>query len=294
MPGRLFGLLVALAFCFPDEGLAGEGSATGVVTFERDIQPILTRAGCNAGACHGKASGQNGFKLSLLGFDSDFDHNAIDRDGGGRRVSRFVPDESLLLRKATAELPHGGGRRIEPGSPFYETLRKWIVQGLPRTPADSPRLVKVTVDPTERRVGLNESFNVRATAFYSDGSARDVTHLAAFASNDATLVAVDPLGVVKSGAFPGEATVSARFDGQFANCDVTIPLPGEISASVYSALPRSNFIDDLVWEKLQKLGLTPFGTSERFHLSAACLSRRHWPLAHDRGVSRLPGRDRAR
>ena len=86
MPGRLFGLLVGLACCIPYQGLAGEGSATEVVTFERDIQPILTRAGCNAGACHGKASGQNGFKLSLLGFDSDFDHIAITREGGGRRV----------------------------------------------------------------------------------------------------------------------------------------------------------------------------------------------------------------
>ena len=272
MPGRLFGLLVGLACCIPYQGLAGEGSATEVGTFERDIQPILTRAGCNAGACHGKASGQNGFKLSLLGFDSDFDHIAITREGGGRRVLGFRPDESLLLRKATAEIPHGGGRRIEPGSPFYQTLRQWIVEGLPRTPADSPRLVKVTMDPTERRVGRNETFSVHATAAYSDGSSRDVTHLAAFASNDATLVAVDPHGVVKAGAFPGEATVSARFDGMFANCDVTIPLPGEISASVYRALPRSNFIDGLVWEKLQKLGLTPSGpASDSTYLRRAYL-----------------------
>ena len=255
MQGRLFGLWVALSLCFV---LCGEVFAdSDSVTFERDIQPILTRAGCNAGACHGKASGQNGFKLSLLGFDSDFDHIAIAREGGGRRVLRAFPDESILLRKATAEMPHGGGRRIEPGSPFYKTLRQWIVLGLPRTPAESPRLTKVVMEPVERRVGRGEGFNVSAAAIYSDGSRQDVTHLAAFASNDATLVGVDPNGLVKAGAFPGEATISARVGGMFANCDVTIPLPGDVPASVYAALPRSNFIDGFVWEKLQKLGLTP-------------------------------------
>ena len=255
MQGRLFGLWVALSLCFV---LCGEVFAdSDSVTFERDIQPILTRAGCNAGACHGKASGQNGFKLSLLGFDSDFDHIAIAREGGGRRVLRAFPDESILLRKATAEMPHGGGRRIEPGSPFYKTLRQWIVLGLPRTPAESPRLTKVVMEPVERRVGRGEGFNVSAAAIYSDGSRQDVTHLAAFASNDATLVGVDPNGLVKAGAFPGEATISARFGGMFANCDVTIPLPGDVPASVYAALPRTNFIDGFVWEKLQKLGLTP-------------------------------------
>ena len=120
------------------------------VTFERDIEPILTRAGCNAGACHGKASGQNGFKLSLLGFDPEFDHIAISREAGGRRVLRAIPERSLLLQKATAEIPHGGGRRIDPAGPFYETLRRWIAAGLPRTARDAPKLESVTVEPGER------------------------------------------------------------------------------------------------------------------------------------------------
>ena len=115
-------------------GTAASGADTFTsVTFERDIEPILTRAGCNAGACHGKASGQNGFKLSLLGFDPEFDHIAITREAGGRRVLRAMPEQSLLLQKATAEVPHGGGRRVDPAGPFYETLRRWIVAGLPRT-----------------------------------------------------------------------------------------------------------------------------------------------------------------
>ena len=99
------------------------------LSFVHDVLPSLTRQGCNAGACHGKASGQNGFKLSLLGFDPEFDHLAITREAGGRRILRAIPEQSLLLQKATARVPHGGGRRIDPAGPFYETLRRWIVAG---------------------------------------------------------------------------------------------------------------------------------------------------------------------
>ncbi len=231
------------------------------VTFERDVEPILTRAGCNAGACHGKASGQNGFRLSLLGFDPEFDHIAIARDAGGRRILQSFPDQSLILQKATAATPHGGGRRIDPSGPFYETLRRWIVAGLPRTPADAPKLASVVVEPEERTLGRGEAFELRVTARFSDGSTEDVTHLAAYGSSESTIVAVDDDGRVKAGAFAGEATISARYEGVFANCDVSIPLPGEVPAALYEALPRSNFIDDHVWAKLKKLGLTPSGPS---------------------------------
>src|SRR5437763_537964 len=110
---------------------AGERAS---VTFERDVEPILTRAGCNAGACHGKARGQNGFALSLLGFDPGVDHDAIVKEARGRRVFPAAPDESLLLRKASARVPHGGGPRLDPGSTAYETVRRWIAAGMPRTP----------------------------------------------------------------------------------------------------------------------------------------------------------------
>jgi Protein of unknown function (DUF1553)/Protein of unknown function (DUF1549) len=239
------------------EPFASGAEPSANVTFERDVEPILTRAGCNAGACHGKASGQNGFKLSLLGFDPEFDHIAIAREAGGRRVLQAMPEQSLLLQKATAELPHGGGRRIDPSGPFYETLRRWIVAGLPRTATDAPKLERVVVEPVERRLGLDESFDLRVTARFSDGSTEDVTRLAAFGSSESTLVAVDADGRVKAGKFAGEATISARYEGMFANCDVSIPLPGDVPAALYDSLPRSNFIDDLVWAKLKKLGLTP-------------------------------------
>jgi hypothetical protein len=259
MGNRLFRFLTAMA-AMSSVGLssvvAGE---TTSVTFERDIEPLLTRAGCNAGACHGKARGQNGFALSLLGFDPASDHHAIVRDAFGRRVSLTMPEDSLLLRKATAQVPHGGGPRLTPGSPAYERIRRWIAAGMPHTPPDTPQVDRVSITPTDRRLARGESFTVRVTAHYTDGKAEDVTHLAAFASSESALVAVDVDGRVKAGPIPGEATISARFMGLFANCDVSIPLPDTIPAARYDALPRLNFIDGLVWTKLRKLGLLPSG-----------------------------------
>lgn len=244
-----------LLFAGPTSGSGAEPS--GVVTFERDIQPILTRAGCNAGACHGKAGGQNGFQLSILGYDPASDFNAIARDDGGRRVLRTVPEDSLVLQKATAEVPHGGGRRIDPSSEFYQTFRQWIAAGYPRTPADAPTLESVTVEPTEMRLRPDETFDLRVTARFSDGTTEDVTRLAVFNSTESTAVAVNEEGRVKAGKFAGEATISARYEGNFANCGVLIPLEGEVDAKAYENLPRANFIDGHVWNKLQKLGLTP-------------------------------------
>src|SRR5438067_212973 len=124
-------------------------AAEGVPTFERDVEPILARAGCNAGACHGKARGQNGFQLSILGFDRDFDYHAITRDALGRRVDPAAPAASLLLQKATAEAPHGGGLRLTHSDPLFDTLRRWIAAAMPRTPPDAPALTAIRVEPTE-------------------------------------------------------------------------------------------------------------------------------------------------
>src|SRR5204862_5309081 len=120
------------------------------INFELDVVPILTRAGCNAGACHGKARGQNGFQLSLLGFDADFDYAAITQEARGRRVFPAAPEQSLLLRKPTGQVAHGGGKRLELGSADYEVLRRWIADGLPRKSADAPTLERITALPAER------------------------------------------------------------------------------------------------------------------------------------------------
>ena len=227
------------------------------MTLERDILPILTRAGCNAGACHGKSRGQNGFQLSLLGFDPVFDHDAMTREARGRRIFPPAPEQSLLLLKATAAVPHGGGRRLERGTPAYEAVLRWIAGGTPRTPADAAALVRISVTPAERIMDQGATQRLVVTAHYADGWTEDVTHLAAFQSSESAIVAVEAGGLVKAGPIPGEAAITARYRGLFAGCEVTIPLPGAVPAALYAGLPRANFIDGHVWAKLQRLGITP-------------------------------------
>ncbi|WP_337173446.1 DUF1549 and DUF1553 domain-containing protein [Paludisphaera sp.] len=279
MRPMILGLVAILA------GTAGAAEPSPTVTFERDVQPILTRAGCNAGACHGKASGQNGFRLSLQGFDPTFDHIAIAREEGGRRVHRPAPEQSLLLQKGAATVPHGGGQRLDPDGPFYETIRRWIADGLPRTPADAPKLARVSVEPTERALKPDEAFELRVTAHFSDGSSEDVTELSTYGSSESTTVAVDEEGRVRAGKLAGEATISARYEGLFANCDVFIPLEGDVDEAEYAAFPRANFIDDLAVAKWKKLGLTPSAVAG----DATFLRRAHLDV-----IGRLPTPEEAR
>ncbi len=256
--------VISLAFTAPLQ------AADPPVTFERDVQPILTRYGCNAGACHGKARGQNGFQLSLLAYDNDFDFNAIITESRGRRIFPANPAFSLLLRKASGQVPHGGGKKLPEGSPEYQTLEKWIAAGTPRTPADAPKLEKITLSPDSKLMTFNATQQLAVTAHYSDGTKRDVTHLAQFSSSEAVYAAVNATGQVKAGPIPGEATIMARFAEKFAVCSVLIPLPSPVDAGVYAKLPRTNFIDDLVWAKLQKLNLTPseVANDAQFHRRA--------------------------
>jgi hypothetical protein len=225
--------------------------------FELDIQPILTSRGCNSGPCHGKARGQNGFQLSLFGFDSDFDYEALTKNARGRRVFPASPDRSLLLQKAVALVPHGGGQRIDPSSPEYETLRNWIAAGLPRRIDAEPKVERVTVTPSELFLKPDETAQLAVTAHYSDGSTRDVTRLSQYQSNETGVVAVDAMGKMRASPIPGEATIMARYMNLIATCSVAIPLPGVVPPETYSRLPRRNFIDELVWKKLQSLGIVP-------------------------------------
>jgi hypothetical protein len=242
-------------------------TTTPAITFERDVQPILTQFGCNAGACHGKARGQNGFQLSLLAYDSDFDFRAITAEARGRRIFPANPTFSLLLRKASGQIPHGGGRRLLEGGPEYRALADWISAGTPRTPTDAPRLEKITVFPPARLMAFREQQQLAVSAHYSDGSRRDVTHLAQFSSSESVYAAVDASGRVKSGPIPGEATITARFAERFAVCNVLIPLPTPVAGEVFDRLPRNNFIDGFVWAKLKQLNITPsaLATDAQYH-----------------------------
>ena len=227
------------------------------VTFEADVQPILGRFGCNAGACHGKARGQNGFQLSLLGYDHDFDYAAITQEARGRRVFPASPEFSLLLRKAAGQVPHGGGRKLAADDPHFAKLTRWIAAGAPRTPVDAPKLVRVSVFPPERILAPKTDQQLLVTAHYSDGSTEDVTHMATFQSSESVYVAVDEKGLAKAGPLPGEAAIMARYMEKFAVCQVLVPMPGRVADDVYAKLPRKNFIDGHVWDKLKRLGVTP-------------------------------------
>jgi hypothetical protein len=227
------------------------------ITYELDVLPVLTAVGCNAGACHGKSRGQNGFQLSLLGFDPDADIAAIVKEGRGRRVFPSAPDLSLLLQKPSGRLPHGGGVRLPAGSAEYETVRRWIATGTPRRSESDPVLNRISVSPDERLFTRDDQQQLTVTAHFSDGATRDVTRLASFQTSDGGVVSVNKAGRVKASTLPGEGTIMVRYMNQFATWRTAIPQNLEVSDAFYDALPRNNLIDELVWSKLRKLRITP-------------------------------------
>jgi hypothetical protein len=225
--------------------------------FELDVLPIFTKFGCNAGACHGKQRGQNGFQLSLLAFDPDFDFDALTKESRGRRLSQSQPEQSLLLLKPTGFAPHGGGKRLDPNSEDFATLRRWVLSGMPRTIPNAPKLERISVEPSDVMLGANSQKPLKVTAHYSNGTTRDVTRLAQFQSNESAIAAVNDAGVISTNVVTGESAVMARYMNLIAVCTVSVPLPNEVPKDVYERLPRKNFIDDLVWKKLERLRLTP-------------------------------------
>jgi len=227
------------------------------VDFQNDLQPIFTRFGCTTGPCHGKARGQGGFQLSLLGFDSDFDYEAIAKEGRGRRVFPAAPELSLLLQKPTSQVPHGGGVRLEAGGEEYNLILKWIKEGMPRKVESAPKLVNVTVSPDDIILKNEQSQPLKVTAHYDDNTTRDVTRLASFQSNESPIASVSEDGLITAGTITGNAAIMGRFMGMIGICDVAIPRPEAVPAEEYEQLPRNNFIDDLVWTKLQQLNVTP-------------------------------------
>lgn len=227
-----------------------------VPKFELDIQPILTARGCNSGPCHGKSRGQNGFALSLFGFDSDMDFDSLVKNARGRRISATVPEESLLLAKATGKEPHGGGIRLQPEDIDYQTLVRWLSHGAPRISAEDPTLSGIRMEPESRSLALDETIDLRVIATYSDGSQQDVTGVSAFQSSDTGLLSVKK-GTLKAGRHPGEATIMARYMGRIATWSTAIVKERKIPASEYESLPRRNWIDDLVYQKLQSLDVLP-------------------------------------
>lgn len=223
------------------------------VSFSREILPILTKAGCNSGGCHGKAEGQNGFKLSVFGHDPHSDFEAIAQQARGRRVFLASPTQSLLLRKATAIEPHGGGQRLEVGDLRYRRLLRWIAEGAAYLVDDAPSIARIEVEPSEQVLLANETQQLRVWAIDSAGGRRCVTTEAEYDSNAGNIAGVDGRGFVQASDIAGEAAILVRYLGQVAVCRITIPRPGV----EFARPPEHNFIDRLAWNKLQRLGIEP-------------------------------------
>ncbi len=244
---------------------AAETQHSPEVSFGTDIVPILTRLGCNGGGCHGKATGQNGFKLSLFGFEPEEDYEALVNAARGRRLSLSGPDRSLLLLKATALVPHGGGRRLDESSDDYRILRGWIAQGAPAPRSDDPRLVRIELSPRERILRTNSSVQLRVTAFFSNGESRDVSRQAVYQSNEPGIAEVDADGLVKTGLQHGLVAVMARFGEQVATFQAAVPFAGDDAkmAAVQAQLDEvqrklgDSRIDQLLLRQWRRLGVVP-------------------------------------
>ncbi|HEV3446212.1 MAG TPA: DUF1549 domain-containing protein [Gemmataceae bacterium] len=233
------------------------------INFANQIVPIFTKLGCNGGGCHGKASGQNGFKISLLGFEPEVDFTALVKEARGRRVFPAAPDYSLLLRKATGQLPHGGGKRMEASSDEYKLIRRWIAAGMPYGKPDDPTVVKISVYPEHCILTRNNKQQFAVYAHYSDGGVEDVTRRAQYESNDAEIAAVEGTGLVHTLGMSGEAAVMARYLGHVATFRATVPLGVKIPAY---AFPQQTVVDAATQQKWQQLGLVPSDlcTDEQF------------------------------
>jgi hypothetical protein len=233
------------------------------VSFVRDIQPALSRMGCNAGTCHGSKEGKGGFKLSLRGYDSLFDHRALTDDIGARRFNRAAPDQSLMLLKATGSIPHVGGVRTEVGHPYYNLVRDWISQGV-KLDLKASRVTKIEVLPVNPVVplpGMKQQVAVMAT--YSDGQVRDVTREAFIESGNIEVIEANTSGVLTT-LRRGEAPVLVRYEGAYAA--TTIVCMGNRSGYEWQEQPRFSYIDGLVDRKLQamKIIASELCTDEEF------------------------------
>jgi WD40 repeat protein/mono/diheme cytochrome c family protein len=224
------------------------------VDYIHDVNPVLTRLGCNQGTCHGSAQGKNGFKLSLRGYDALFDVRALTDDQASRRVNVASPDDSLMLLKPTAGVPHVGGQLMKPGDPYYEILRGWIADGA-KLDTSTPKVAKIEVfpaNPVVEKIGTKQQLRVLAT--YADGEVRDVTR-EAFLESGNTEVATADRGGLMTTLRRGEAPILARYEGAYAASTLTVM--GDRSGFVWEQPPSYNRIDDLAAAKWQRMKIRP-------------------------------------
>lgn len=223
-------------------------------SFRHEIMPLFSKAACNQGACHGYSLGKNGFRLSLRGGDERQDYYSVSQEFLGRRINRQQPELSLLVRKATGDLPHGGGIRLEPGDVPHRTLIEWIGEGAPGDLESPLRLESVSVAPSQAVLTPDGQQQLQVRATYSDGSQRDVSRLAVFTSNADMLASVDESGLVTAYE-RGETAVVVRFERVFAVANIVVLAPD--AGFVDAEVPQDNLIDRYAIEKLNSVRIRP-------------------------------------
>ena len=222
------------------------------INFANQIVPVFTKLGCNTGGCHGKATGQNGFKLSLLGFYPREDYEYLVKENQGRRIFPASPEFSLLLTKPANELPHGGGKRIDPGSFEWQLITRWIEQGTPFGSESDPTVERIEVFPKTRLMNRATDQQLAVVAHYSDGSTQDVTRMVKFDSNDSEMAEVTATGLVKTQDVPGEAAVMVRFQDHVTVFRAVIPM-----GVAFTPPANKNYVDEHVFARLRMLGIPP-------------------------------------
>ncbi|MBT6153150.1 MAG: DUF1553 domain-containing protein [Planctomycetaceae bacterium] len=258
----VFALLVAisvagLANAADDAPVSTNDNVAPPVQFLNDVVPLLTRLHCNSGGCHGKATGQNGFRLSLLGFEPDFDYAALVSEARGRRLFPADPDQSLLLTKATGVVPHGGGRRLNIDSDDYRVLREWIAAGAPAPRPDDPHLVRLELKPKRGQLQPKSQQQLRVTAHFSDGTNRDVTQQSVYLSNVPEIADVDRGGLITTQPRVGLFAVMVRFGDQLGAYYGAVPrAEASLGNTVGNAAALSN-IDRHLLAGWNRLGIEP-------------------------------------
>ena len=225
------------------------------INFTNEIVPIFSKLGCNSGACHGKSTGQNGFRLSLLGFEPQVDFDALTWESRGRRVMLTAPEASLLLRKPTGEMSHGGGKRLSAESRDYQTLLRWIRAGSPFGKDTDAKVVGLVVAPAHRLAPPKSNLQITVTALFSDDSRRDVTADAEYSSNNPEIASVTEGGLIETEDVPGDGAIMVRYLGHVGVFRATVPQQAPLEK--YTFPKPANFIDDHVIAKLKQLGLPP-------------------------------------
>jgi hypothetical protein len=225
-------------------------------TFRNHVQPVLAKAGCSSGACHGAAAGQNGFKLSLRGYDDEGDYLALTRHALGRRVIPSDPGRSLMLLKPTGAVPHKGGKKFDVDSLEYRILSEWIAAGTPGPQKQDPRIERIEILPEHVVLQSDASQQLIVRGYFSDGHTEDVTRWVKYSAANASVATVDDNGKAQV-VGNGEGAITAWYLSRIAIATVTVPYTNAVPPEAFANAPRRNFIDELAIEKLQSLKLLP-------------------------------------